>query len=74
MAELKDCQHWEMESKLQFHSCLMLMEHMFAYLKIHNLKVSMQGTYCISLSSGSLSRELIKSEERAVGTTNPQHR
>ena len=27
MVELKDHQQWEMESKLQFHSYLMLMEH-----------------------------------------------
>ena len=30
-----------MEGKLQFHSCLRLMEHMFASLKVCNLKVCM---------------------------------
>ena len=25
MVELKNCQQWEMEGKLQFHSCMMLM-------------------------------------------------
>lgn len=27
--------------KLQFHLCLTLMEHMFLFLKVHKLKVSM---------------------------------
>ena len=39
--ELKECQQQEMEGKLQFHSCLMLMEHMFTSLKVCNLKVRM---------------------------------
>ena len=29
----KDCQQWEMEGKLQFHSHLTLMEHMLAFWK-----------------------------------------
>ena len=41
MAEQKDHQQQEMEGKLQFHSCLMLMERTFASLKINNLKVCM---------------------------------
>ena len=51
MVELKDCQQQEMESKLQFHSRLTLMEHMFTSLKVCNLKVRMQGTYCISFQT-----------------------
>ena len=39
--ELKECQQQEMEGKLQFHSCLTLMEHMFACLKVCDLKVLM---------------------------------
>ena len=38
-----------MEGKLQFHSLLTLMEHMFASLKGHSLKASMQGTCCTQL-------------------------
>ena len=41
MVELKDRQQQETERKLQFHSCLTLMEHMFASLKVCNLKVCM---------------------------------
>lgn len=41
MGELKDCQQWEMEGRLQFHSCPTLMEHTFASLKAQNLKVPM---------------------------------
>ena len=37
----KDCQQWEMEGRLQFHSCPTLMEHTFASLKAQNLKVPM---------------------------------
>ena len=35
-----------MEAKFQFHSQL-IVEPIFAGLKGHNLKVSMQGIYCI---------------------------
>ena len=34
------------EGKLQFHSGLMLIELMFTSLKVLNVKVRMQGTYC----------------------------
>ena len=46
MVELKDHQQEEMEGKLQFHSGLMLIELMFTSLKVLNVKVRMQGTYC----------------------------
>ena len=39
MAELEDRQQQETEGKLPCHSCLTLMESMFASLKAHNLKV-----------------------------------
>ena len=42
MGELKECQQWEREGRLQFHSCPMLMEHRFASLKAQNLKVPMR--------------------------------
>ena len=41
MTELKDLQQYKMEGKPQFHSCLMLLEHMLASLKVHNLKIHM---------------------------------
>ena len=44
MVELKDHQQQEMEGKLQFHSRLMLMERMFASLKVLNFKVRVWGT------------------------------
>ena len=47
MAELKDHQQEEMESKLQFHLCLTLREHMLASFKVHNSKSHMQETYCL---------------------------
>ena len=50
MVELKDCQQYETEDKLQFYSCLTVMEHTFTSLKVRNLKVRMQGTYYISIS------------------------
>ena len=43
MVELKGHQQQEMEGKLQFHVCLMLMEHTFASLKVHNLKFVYRG-------------------------------
>ena len=39
MVELKDCQQYEMESKLQLHSHLRLMERTSTSLKVRNLKV-----------------------------------
>ena len=39
--ELKDHQQQEMEGKMQFHSCLMLVECMFTCLKVLNLKIPM---------------------------------
>ena len=41
MVELKDHQQQEMEGKLQFYSHLTLMEHTFASLKVHNVKICM---------------------------------
>lgn len=46
MVELKIHQLEEMEGKLQFHSYPTLMEHTFASLKVHTLKVHMSGIYC----------------------------
>ena len=43
MVELKGHQQQEMEGKLQFHLCLMLMERTFASLKVHNLKFVYRG-------------------------------
>ena len=37
--ELTDRKQQETEGMLQFHSCLTLMEHMFASLKVGNFKV-----------------------------------
>ena len=39
MVELNDTQQKETEGKLQFHSRLMLMKHMFTSLKVLNLKI-----------------------------------
>ena len=39
MVELKGRQQEETEDKLQHRPCLILMEHTFASLKVHNLKV-----------------------------------
>ena len=39
--ELKDHQQEETEGKLQLHSRLMLVQRMFAFLKVCNLKVHM---------------------------------
>ena len=47
MVELKDCQQYENEGRLQLHSSLTLMEHTFTSLKVHNQKICMQRTYCI---------------------------
>jgi len=47
MVELKDCQQWEKEGKLQFHSSLMLIERICASLKVFNLKVHVYESYCI---------------------------
>ena len=44
MVELKDLLQQVMEGGLQFHSHLTLMEHTSTSLKVHNLKVHMQGT------------------------------
>ena len=43
MVELKDCQQEKTKGKLQFHSLLTFMEHTLTFLKVHNLKVLMQG-------------------------------
>ena len=43
MAELKDRQQQEMEGKLRFYSHLMLMEHSFTSLEVHNQKIYMWG-------------------------------
>ena len=40
MVELKYCQT-RTEGKMQFHSLLILMEHVFTSLKVCNLKVNM---------------------------------
>ena len=45
MVELKGHQQQEPEDKLRGHSCLRVMERMFASLKVPSLKVHMQGTY-----------------------------
>ena len=42
--ELKDCQQWQMEGRLQFHSHLTLMAFTFTSLKVSNSKVRIKGT------------------------------
>ena len=46
MVELKGRQQQETEGKLRCHSVLTLMECTCASLKVRNLRVPMQGTYC----------------------------
>ena len=46
MVELQDCQQHETEGKLQFHSCLRLIECTFTSLKVYDLEIHRQGTYC----------------------------